>query len=196
MDEHLDVHLRGAVWLTQFLWPGMVAQNYGRILFTTSGVGFYGASSRREGPDAPPTGFGEAWLYGLAKMGVVGFMKHLALRGPYANINVNAIAPAAYTAAMRTATKNMSEEATPRIRWIREQCTPEIAAPVAAYLVHEECRLNGEILRSAGGHVNRVFIAETPGYTNESLQIEDVRDNLQLILDETGYEVPLKSPAG
>jgi NAD(P)-dependent dehydrogenase (short-subunit alcohol dehydrogenase family) len=196
MDEHLDVHLRGAVWLTKSIWPGMVDRRYGRILFTTSGVGLFGASSRRDGPDTPPTDFGEAWLYGLAKMGVIGFMKHLALRGPHANINANAIAPVAVTAAMRIATSKMSEEVNPRIRWIREQCTPEIAAPVAAYLVHEECPLNGEILRAGGGHVGRIFIAETQGYTNPELQIEDVRDNVAQILDEAGYTVPTQSGSG
>jgi hypothetical protein len=135
-------------------------------------------------------------LYGLAKMGVVGFMKHLSLRGRYANINVNAIAPVATTQAMRAATKNMSEDETPRIRWIREYCTPEIAAPVAAYLVHEECTLNGEILRGGGGHVGRIFMAETQGYTNPSLGLEDVRDHVSEILDETGYTVPVKSGTG
>jgi NAD(P)-dependent dehydrogenase (short-subunit alcohol dehydrogenase family) len=196
MDEHLDVHLRGSVRLTKSLWPGMVDRRYGRILFTTSGVGLFGATSRRDGPDTPPTDFGEAWLYGVAKMGVIGFMKHLALRGPHANITANAIAPVAVTAAMRIATSKMSEDVTPRLKWIREHCTPEIAAPVAAYLVHEECSLNGEILRAGGGHVGRIFIAETQGYTNEQLQLEDVRDNLAQIVDEADYTVPKQSGSG
>jgi NAD(P)-dependent dehydrogenase (short-subunit alcohol dehydrogenase family) len=196
LDEHLDLHLRGAVGLTKEIWSGMVDRRYGRILFTTSGVGLFGASARRDGPGAPPTDFGEAWLYGLAKMGVVGFMRHLALRGPHANITSNAIAPVAVTAAMRVATSKMSVEENPRLRWILEQCTPEIAAPVAAYLVHEECPLNGEILRAGGGHVGRIFIAETQGYTNPALQIEDVRDNVSQILDEAGYTVPAKSGSG
>jgi NAD(P)-dependent dehydrogenase (short-subunit alcohol dehydrogenase family) len=196
LDEHLDVHVRGAYWLTQALWDGMVERQYGRVLFTTSGVGFFGAGSRRDGPSASPSAFGEAWLYGVAKMGVVGLMRHLALRGPHANINVNAISPLAYTTGMQTATRNLSEAESPRLRWIRERCTPELVASVGGYLVHEDCLLNGEVIRTGGGHVSRIFMAETKGFTDELLSMETFRDNLEAALDETGYEVPKKSGAG
>jgi NAD(P)-dependent dehydrogenase (short-subunit alcohol dehydrogenase family) len=196
LDDHLDLHVRGAVSLTEVLWPSMVAQEYGRVLFTTSGVGLFGATNSRDGANASPAAFGERWLYGVAKMGVIGLMKHLAVRGRHVNITVNSIAPVAYTASMRAATRNISEEASPRVKWIREQCSTALAAPVAAYLVHEDCQLNGEILRAAGGHVGRIFIAETTGYTNDNLTLEDVGNNISSIVDETGYTVPAQSKTG
>jgi hypothetical protein len=62
--------------------------------------------------------------------------------------------------------------------------------------VHDECAVTGEIWRAAGGHVARIFIAETPGFDNLDLQIEDVRDNVDRIRDETGYSVPISSGVG
>jgi len=197
LDQHLDLHLRGAVWVMHELWPGMVEREFGRVLITTSGVGLYGsgAGGMREG-DQSPTGFGENWLYGVAKAAAVGFMRHLYLRGRGANINVNAIAPIAATAAMRHATKGRENDPAGRLRWIREVCTPERAAPVAAYLVHDDCQISGEVWRAAGGHVARIFTAETPGYDNLDLRLEDVRDNVERIRDETGYTVPASSGVG
>jgi NAD(P)-dependent dehydrogenase (short-subunit alcohol dehydrogenase family) len=197
LDQHLDVHLKGAVWVMHELWPGMVQRSFGRVLITTSGVGLYGsgAGGMRDGDDSA-TGFGENWLYGVAKAAAYGLTRHLANRGKAADIKVNAIAPIAYTAAARHATAGRVADPTGRLQWIREQCTPERAAPVAAYLVHDDCAVTGEVWRAAGGRVARIFVAETPGYEAEDLQIEDVRDNVDLIRDEKGYAVPTQSGVG
>jgi NAD(P)-dependent dehydrogenase (short-subunit alcohol dehydrogenase family) len=197
LDEHLDLHLRSPVWVTEEIWDSMVQNQYGRILITTAGVGLFGsgAGGKREG-DTVPNGFGARWLYGPPKAGVMGLMRHLANRGKTVNIRVNAISPIAFTAAMRDATKRTDPESEARLEWIRTVCTPESAAPVAAYLVHADCPVTGEIWRAAGGHVGRIFIAETPGITLESLTIEDVRDNIDAIRDESGYTVPAHSGTG
>jgi NAD(P)-dependent dehydrogenase (short-subunit alcohol dehydrogenase family) len=197
LDQHLNLHLKGAVWVMHELWPGMVEQSFGRVLITVSGVGLYGsgAGGMREGDDST-TGFGENWLYGVAKAGAYGLTRHLANRGKAANIKVNAIAPIAYTVAARHATTGRVADPTGRLQWIRDKCTPEIAAPVAAYLVHDDCAVSGEVWRAAGGHVARIFVAETPGYDAENLQIEDVRDSVDRIRDEKGYTVPASSGVG
>jgi enoyl-[acyl-carrier-protein] reductase (NADH) len=132
----------------------------------------------------------------VAKAGAYGLTRHLANRGKAANIKVNAIAPIAYTVAARHATTGRVADPTGRLQWIRDKCTPEIAAPVAAYLVHDDCAVTGEVWRAAGGHVARIFVAETPGYDAENLQIEDVRDSVDQIRDEKGYTVPASSGVG
>jgi NAD(P)-dependent dehydrogenase (short-subunit alcohol dehydrogenase family) len=154
-----------------------------------------GAGGMREGDDSA-TGFGENWLYGVAKAAAYGFTRHLANRGRAANINVNAIAPIAYTVAARHATTGRVADPTGRLSWIREKCTPERAAPVAAYLVHEDCAVTGEVWRAAGGRVARIFVAETPGYEAEDLQLEDVREHIDQIRDEKDYTVPASSGVG
>ena len=197
LDHHLNLHLKAAVWMMRELWPSMVQQEFGRVLITVSGVGMYGsgAGGMREGDDSV-SGFGESWLYGVAKAGAYGLTRHLANRGKAANIKVNAIAPIAYTAAARHATTGRVADPTGRLAWIRETCTPERAAPVAAYLVHEDCEVTGEVWRAAGGHVARIFVAETPGITELGLTLEDVRDNLARIRDEKDYTVPVSSGVG
>ncbi|MEP9358372.1 SDR family NAD(P)-dependent oxidoreductase [Sphingomonas sp. KR3-1] len=79
----LDVHLMGSVNCTKAVWDTMRAQNYGRIVFTTSSSGLYG-------------NFGQA-NYGAAKMALVGLMQTLAIEGERYGIRVNCLAPSAAT---------------------------------------------------------------------------------------------------
>jgi NAD(P)-dependent dehydrogenase (short-subunit alcohol dehydrogenase family) len=79
----LDVHLMGSVNCTKAVWDTMRAQNYGRIIFTTSSSGLYG-------------NFGQA-NYGAAKMALVGLMQTLAIEGERYGIRVNSLAPSAAT---------------------------------------------------------------------------------------------------
>jgi NAD(P)-dependent dehydrogenase (short-subunit alcohol dehydrogenase family) len=82
----LDVHLMGSVHCTKAVWDLMRAQNYGRIVLTTSSSGLYG-------------NFGQS-NYGAAKLALVGFMQTLALEGAKNNVRVNCIAPTAATGMM------------------------------------------------------------------------------------------------
>ena len=70
----------------------MRAQNYGRIVMTTSSSGLYG-------------NFGQA-NYGAAKMALVGLMQTLSIEGAKNDIRVNCLAP---TAATRMTEKLMPE---------------------------------------------------------------------------------------
>jgi NAD(P)-dependent dehydrogenase (short-subunit alcohol dehydrogenase family) len=79
----LEVHLMGAVHCTKAVWETMRAQNYGRIVMTTSSSGLYG-------------NFGQS-NYGAAKMALVGLMQTLSLEGHKNNIRVNCLAPAGAT---------------------------------------------------------------------------------------------------
>lgn len=79
----VDVHLMGAAICTKAVWEIMRAQNYGRIVMTTSSSGLFG-------------NFGQA-NYGAAKMALVGLMQTLALEGQKYNIRVNCLAPTAAT---------------------------------------------------------------------------------------------------
>jgi short chain dehydrogenase len=65
-----------------------------------------------------------------------------------------------------------------------------LVAPVAAWLVSEECPVTGEIYSAGGGRVARFFIGLTEGYANPALTLEDVRDHVDEIRDEKGYTVP------
>ena len=82
-DAVLEVHLRGALNLTQPAFKIMRDKGYGRIVSTSSGAGVFG-------------NFGQA-NYGAAKMGLVGLTRVLAVEGARNNVRANAIAPIALT---------------------------------------------------------------------------------------------------
>ena len=137
----------------------------GRVVNTSSNSGILG-------------NFGQA-NYGAAKMGLVGLARVLAQEGAGYNIKVNALAPIART--------RMTEEL---LGPLAPTLDPGLVAPVAAWLVSEECPVTGEIYSAGGGRVARFFIGLTEGYANPALTLEDVRDHVDEIRDEKGYTVP------
>jgi NAD(P)-dependent dehydrogenase (short-subunit alcohol dehydrogenase family) len=165
IDPVLDVHLRGAFNVTRPAWIKMREQSYGRVLNTASNAGILG-------------NFGQA-NYGSAKMGLVGLTRVLAQEGAKYNIKANAIAPVAGT--------RMTEDL---LGPLAEKLDPALVSPIAAWLVHEDCPVTGEVYSAAGGRIARFFIGLTPGYYNPKLTLEDVRDHFDEIRSEEGYTVP------
>ncbi|HEX6420084.1 MAG TPA: SDR family oxidoreductase [Acidimicrobiales bacterium] len=161
----LDVHLRGAFNVTQPAWEHMRAQNYGRIVNTSSGAGVFG-------------NFGQA-NYGAAKMGLVGLTRVLAVEGAKNNIKANAIAPVAKT--------RMTEDL---LGPAADKLMPELVTSVVAFLAHEDVPVSGELYSVGGGRVARVFLGITRGIFDPRLTPEAVRDRFAEIRDEEGYEVP------
>jgi len=164
-DFVLGVHLLGTVKPAKAVWEIMKAQNYGRIVVTTSSSGLYG-------------NFGQT-NYGAAKLGIVGFMNTLKLEGQKNNIHVNAIAPVAAT--------RMTENLLPPE--IAARLAPEYVTPGVVYLCSEEAP-TGAILTAGAGAFALARIVETEGvYLGEGgLSVEEVRDNWAKITDEAGQK--------
>jgi NAD(P)-dependent dehydrogenase (short-subunit alcohol dehydrogenase family) len=165
LDPVLDVHLKGAFHVVRPAWVRMREAGYGRVLLTASNAGILG-------------NFGQS-NYGAAKMGLVGLARVLAQEGARYGIKANALAPIART--------RMTEEL---LGPLAPKLDPGLVAPVAAWLVHEDCPVSGEIYSAGGGRVARFFIGLTEGYANPALTLEDVRDQFDRVRDETGYTVP------
>jgi hypothetical protein len=98
---------------------------------------------------------------------------------------VNLIAPAAVTRMAGQTPDEAADEPAP-------QMSPELVAPMAAFLAHEDCPVSGEIYAAGAGRFARIFIASTPGYVHPGPDptIEDVAEHWAAINDETGYCVP------
>ncbi|MCA3714404.1 SDR family NAD(P)-dependent oxidoreductase [Phenylobacterium sp.] len=161
----MNVHVMGTVKPAKAVWEIMKAQNYGRILVTTSSTGLYG-------------NFGQA-NYGAAKLALIGFMNTLKLEGQKNNIHVNAISPVAAT--------RMTENLMPAE--VLEKLKPEYVTPAVVYLVSEEAP-TGVILTAGAGAFAQARIYETEGvYLGEGgLSVEEVRDNFARITDPTGQK--------
>ena len=165
LEPVIDVHLKGAFYVTGPAWLKMREQGYGRVVNTSSNSGILG-------------NFGQS-NYGAAKMGLVGMTRVLAAEGAKYNIKVNAIAPLART----RMTEDLMGDAAALL-------DPELVSPVVAWLAHEDVPVTGEVYTVAAGRVARFFVGMTSGYYNPKLTLEDVRDHFPEIRDETGYTVP------
>jgi NAD(P)-dependent dehydrogenase (short-subunit alcohol dehydrogenase family) len=122
----VDVHLMGAAHCCKAVWPLMVAQQYGRIVMTTSSTGLYG-------------NFGQS-NYGAAKLALVGLMQTLALEGAKYHIHVNALAP---TAATRMTEGLMPQE-------VLDMLQPEAVVPAMLVLAHESAPTRTTLCAGAG----------------------------------------------
>jgi NAD(P)-dependent dehydrogenase (short-subunit alcohol dehydrogenase family) len=163
----LDVHLRGAFYVTQPAWKIMREKSYGRVVNTSSNSGVLG-------------NFGQA-NYGAAKMGLVGLTRVLAVEGAKNNIRTNVIAPIART---RMTEEILGEQA--------EKLGPELISPLVAYLAHETCEQNGNIYSVGGGRVARVFLGVTDGIVDPELTAESIVGSIDQIDDTEGFFVPRK----
>ena len=134
----IDVHLMGAVHCAKAVWEPMRAQNYGRIVFTSSSSGLYG-------------NFGQA-NYGAAKAAMIGLMNVLHHEGKKNDIRVNILSP--------TAATRMTEQFLPDDD--KALLTPDAVTPGLLYLVSENAP--SQVMLCAGaGCFARAELVETPG---------------------------------
>lgn len=134
----VEVHLMGAANCCKAVWPHMQAQNYGRIVMTTSSSGLYG-------------NFGQS-NYGAAKMAQVGLMQTLSIEGAKYNIHVNALAP--------TAATRMTEGLMPDA--VLAALKPEAVVPAMLVLAHATAP-NRTILCAGAGSFEAAHITLTQG---------------------------------
>jgi NAD(P)-dependent dehydrogenase (short-subunit alcohol dehydrogenase family) len=132
------VHLLGSANFARAVWGPMRAQNYGRIVFTSSASGIYG-------------NFGQA-NYGAAKTALIGLMNVLHLEGAKSDIRVNTLVPIAATAL----TRDLLPEAAIAL------LAPACVTPAVLFLCGREAP--SRVIMSAGAGVfNVTHIQEGPG---------------------------------
>ncbi|HEX3898672.1 MAG TPA: SDR family oxidoreductase [Mycobacteriales bacterium] len=168
LDAVLDVHLKGAFYVSQPAFKVMKDNGYGRFVFTSSNAGVFG-------------NFGQA-NYAAAKMGLVGLSNVLAIEGAKAGIKSNVVCPVA-------ATRMTMELLGPAA----DSLQAETVTPLVTFLASEACDLTHETFSAAGGRYARVFIGLANGWFGGKGHVptaEDVLDNLATIEDRDGYIVP------
>jgi NAD(P)-dependent dehydrogenase (short-subunit alcohol dehydrogenase family) len=171
LDLVLDVHLKGAFYVSQPAFKVMKENGYGRFVFTSSNSGVFG-------------NFGQA-NYGAAKMGLVGLSNVLAIEGAKAGISSNVVCPVAGT--------RMTEEL---LGDFAKLLKPETVTPLVTFLASEACTFTHEAFSAAGGRYARVFVGLAPGWYGGKDSIataEDVLDHIDEIENQEGYIVPTQS---
>jgi NAD(P)-dependent dehydrogenase (short-subunit alcohol dehydrogenase family) len=163
------VHVEGAYKVTHAAWPHMREQNYGRVIFTSSTSGIYG-------------NFGQS-NYGMAKLGLYGLTRTLALEGRKNNILVNAIAPTGGT--------RMTEGLIPA--GVFELLKPELISPLVVFLGSEQCQESSGLFEVGGGWIGKTRWERSIGAgfdPRTGFSPEDVAASWQNICDFEGAAHP------
>ena len=168
-DLVYKVHVEGAYKVTHAAWPHLREQGFGRVIFTASTSGIYG-------------NFGQS-NYGMAKLGLYGLTRTLAIEGRKNNVLVNAIAPTGGT--------RMTEGLIPP--QVFEQLKPELVSPLVVYLGSEQCKDTGGLYEVGGGWMGKVRWERSLGAgfdPREGFSPEDVAASWKQIGDFEGAVHP------
>ncbi|CAN5812822.1 SDR family oxidoreductase [soil metagenome] len=171
VDAVLDVHLKGAFYVSHPAFKVMKENGYGRFVHTSSASGIFG-------------NFGQA-NYGAAKAGLVGLSNVLAIEGEKYGIKSNAIAPTAKT--------RMTEDL---LGPFAEMFDPDQVTPMVVYLCSEANEYTHQVFSVGGGRYARVFIGTNNGWfagPGQVPSVEELADNMETVRDITEYEIPMNN---
>jgi len=133
----IDINLMGTVHLLHPTFRYFYEQRRGCIIVSSSTAGLFG----EHGLPA----------YSSSKAALLGLMYSLNLEGAPHGVRVNALAPYAVT--------QMTEQDMPKA--LKDRMQARYVAPVVAWLIHEACRVNGEIIITGGGRISRARMMES-----------------------------------
>ena len=139
-DRDVRVNLTGAFNCTKEVWPYLVENQWGRLIFMSSVAGTIG-------------GFGQA-SYSSTKAGLIGLAKTAALEGGRYNITSNAIAPGiimSEAGAAAEATNPMYARFKARTVFKRFGQPADIANTIAFLCTEEAGYITGAVIEVAGG---------------------------------------------
>lgn len=183
LDAMLEVHLKGAFYVTRPAFRHMKAQRYGRILFASSAAGMFGNDDQS--------------AYGAAKAGTVGLMNVLSQEGKAHGVFCNALLP--------TAASRMGEAMSPELMQasieivtsggadVANAMTPPFVTPLVTYLVSEACQSTHGIYSATMGRYARVFVAASDGWVGpreEPASAEDIAAHFDQICSTKSFCVP------
>ena len=163
------VHVLGAFRVTHAAWPHLREQGSGKVLFTASAAGIYGNAGQAN--------------YSMAKLGLNGFARTLAVEGMKKNIQVNTIAPIAGS--------RMTETVMPKE--LVDALKPELVSPLVAWLCHDSCTETGSLFEVGGGVVSKLRWERTKGAAfklGQKLTPEAVQDKFPQIVSFEGAGHP------
>ena len=180
INDVLGVHLLGAFYVTQPLWPVLKKKRYGRVVMTSSGS-IFGMQANAN--------------YVASKAGLLGLTRALALEGADYGIKVNALIP--YAVSNISVDNPLVGPDVPEYRTllnkISDRRTPESVAAMALLLASKACQFNGEAFSILGGRYARAFIGVGEGWLSEdiSVSVEDIDRHIETICDPANYASPM-----
>ena len=183
LDSIIDVHVKGAFYVTQPAYRLMKQQRYGRIVFASSAAGMLGNP--------------EQAAYGTAKAALVGLMHVLSLEGEQHGVLCNALLPTAMSrmgAAMSPVQMRQIEEKMRAIaHLVGNTLDPSFVTPLVVYLASEQCKSTHAIYSATWGRYARAFLGFCDGWTASrevAPKAEDIAAHWPEITSREAYGVP------
>jgi NAD(P)-dependent dehydrogenase (short-subunit alcohol dehydrogenase family) len=139
IERALGISVYTPIWLCKSAWKHLRQSAAARVVLTTSDRAMYQ-------PYAQPG----LVAYAAGKMAQLGIMNALSMEGAAEGILVNAVSPVA-----KTRMWGVSEAP--------HNLKPEWVAPGVLFLVSEQCRDTGYILRASNGQFTATRFTENPG---------------------------------
>jgi len=172
LDKCYAVHVRGPFLVCKAAWPCLAKSGRGRVLNVCSVDGVLFGNMRHTAYDA-------------AKGGLSGLTRGMAADGRELGIHVNGLLPGAMTRGHASVDHSLSPAAVIDMR-------PELVAPAASWLVHDDCPVTGRFYAASAGRMGLVFTAAAEGYQSapNDFTIESVRDHWAVIDAPGQFVVP------
>lgn len=183
LDSIIEVHLKGAFYVTQPAYRLMKQQKYGRVVFASSAAGMLGNP--------------EQAAYGAAKAGLVGLMNVLSLEGEKHGVLCNALLPTATSrmaaamspAQMKEIERNMGAIA----HLIGNSHDPSFVTPLVVYLASEQCKSTHAIYSATWGRYARAFLGYCEGWAASrevAPEAEDIAAHWAQVTSPGRYCIP------
>ncbi|HEX3614784.1 MAG TPA: SDR family NAD(P)-dependent oxidoreductase [Sporichthyaceae bacterium] len=170
IDEYEAVRrsgLDGTFYVTREVWPYMMEAKYGRIVVTTSGNGLLGNPS--------------SVTYAIAKAGVYGMMRAVALDGAEFGIKANALAPMA-------STPMSNEFVSPEMaEMLRVEFPTSLVSPIVAVLASEQCPVSGYTFDAGGGRIGITFQGTNAGLYDRAMTPESILESWDHVVNRTDF---------
>lgn len=154
LDSLIEVHLKGAFYVSQPAFKVMKQQGYGRFLFTASGAGYFGNP--------------EQAAYAAAKTGMLGLMNVVAIEGAAHGIKANALLPSAASRMIeamkpehRAHYESVFRDLAPLVK---NAIDPQYVMPLVLYLVSAACESTHSTYTASWGRFARVFVGPGLGW--------------------------------
>ncbi|TLX71311.1 SDR family NAD(P)-dependent oxidoreductase [Pseudomonas nicosulfuronedens] len=183
LDSLINVHLKGAIYVTQPAYKVMKQQGYGRVVFASSAAGAFGN---------PQQG-----AYAAAKAGLLGVMNVLSLEGKQHGVLCNALLPTANSRMAAAMDPKQLEAFGAQYAAFGEQLgnayLPDFVTPLVVYLASEACTSTHGIYSASVGHYARAFIAVNDGWTGPReapASADELASHFQQIAEIGEFSIP------
>ncbi|MNF22393.1 putative short-chain type dehydrogenase/reductase [compost metagenome] len=183
LDSLIDVHLKGAIYVTQPAYKVMKRQGYGRIVFASSAAGAFGNPQQA--------------AYAAAKAGMLGVMNVLSLEGKEHGVLCNALLPVANSRMEAAMDPTQLEAFTAQYASFGDKLgtsyLPEFVTPLVVYLASESCTSTHAIYSAALGRYARAFIGVADGWTgprDTPVTADELASHFQQISDVGYFSIP------